>query len=114
MAKQLSPLEKEFLVKTFLSNPNVSVSNFCEANCISTASLNKWVKLYKLQGLEGLITDKKKFPVLPDGVNQTEENYKREILKLRIEVERFKKNYTVQESPDGTITYIHLKEKNLQ
>ncbi|HEY5500167.1 MAG TPA: hypothetical protein VIK20_07280 [Bacteroidales bacterium] len=33
--------------------------------------------------------------VLPEGIDRTEESYKREILKLRIENERLKKNYTV-------------------
>ena len=49
--------------------------------------------------------------VLPEGINPTEEAYKREILKLRIENERLKKNYTVQMNEDGEQEYVRLKEK---
>ena len=42
----------------------------------------------------------------------TEEAYKREILKLRIENERLKKNYTVQENEAGEQEYVRLKPKN--
>lgn len=49
--------------------------------------------------------------VLPEGINPTEEAYKREILKLRIENERLKKNYTVQMNEDGEQEYVRLKKK---
>ena len=49
--------------------------------------------------------------VLPDGIDRTEENYKREILKLRIENERLKKNYTVKTLENGEQVYVHLKPK---
>ena len=49
--------------------------------------------------------------VLPEGINPTEEAYKREILKLRIENERLKKNYTVQTNEDGEQEYVRLKKK---
>ena len=46
----------------------------------------------KHQGLEGLSrADAQTGDVLPEGIDRTEENYKREILKLRIENERLKK-----------------------
>ena len=50
--------------------------------------------------------------VLPEGVDRTEENYKREILKLRIENERLKKNYIVERQEDGKLVYIPLRPKN--
>lgn len=114
MGKHLSPLEKEFLIKRYLSNPRVKLNDFCIANDISNTAFKKWLDIYKMEGIEGLSKGDKGYPVLPDGVEQTTENLKREIIKLRIENERFKKNYTVQENPDGTITYIRLKEKSSQ
>ena len=50
--------------------------------------------------------------ILPEGVDRTEENYKREILKLRIENERLKKNYTVEKRENGETVFIPLKPKN--
>lgn len=50
--------------------------------------------------------------VLPEGVDRTEEAYKREIIRLRIENERLKKNYTVETSEDGKTVYVPLKPKN--
>ena len=50
--------------------------------------------------------------VLPEGIDRTEEAYKREILKLRIENERLKKNYTVQTNEAGEQEYVRLKVKN--
>ena len=45
-------------------------------------------------------------------MDPTEEAYKREILKLRIENERLKKNYTVQMNEAGEQEYVRLKAKN--
>ena len=50
--------------------------------------------------------------VLPEGIDRTEENYKREILKLRIENERLKKNYTIQKNGNGQTVFIRLRPKN--
>ena len=66
-------------------------------------------------GLEGLSRADSTTPdVLPDGIDRTEENYKREILKLRIENERLKKNYTVRTNEAGEQEYVRLKPKNLK
>ena len=46
------------------------------------------------------------------GLTNREENYKREILKLRIENERLKKNYTVKTLENGEQVYVPLKPKN--
>lgn len=43
--------------------------------------------------------------MLPEGIDRTEEAYKREILKLRIENERLK-NYTVRTREDGTSMFV--------
>ena len=114
MSKQFSPLEKEFLVKRFLSNPSIKLSDFARINGISDTSLRKWVEIYKNEGIEGFTRGNKELQILPDGLEGNEENYKREIIKIKIELERLKKNYTVTQNPDGTTTYKHLKEKNTQ
>ena len=68
------------------------MSDFCERAGVSTGAFQKWLKQYEEQGLEGLArADAEIKNVLPDGVDPTEEAYKREILKLRIENERLKK-----------------------
>ncbi len=113
MGMQLNPLEKEFLVKRFRRNPGVKISDFCEANNVSTTAFKKWLKQYEEQGIEGLArADAIVGDVLPEGIDRKEENYKREILKLRIENERLKKNYTVKMLEDGEQVYVHLKPKN--
>ncbi|MGO5327686.1 helix-turn-helix domain-containing protein, partial [Oscillospiraceae bacterium LCP21S3_A1] len=97
MSKHLNPLEKEFLIRQYKSNYRIKMRDFCEANHISTGSFQKWIKQYDEGGLEGLArADSEIKDVLPEGIDRTEESYKREILKLRIENERLKKNYVVQ------------------
>lgn len=112
MGKHLDPLQKEFLIRRYLSNPETKLSDFCDANGISDGAFRKWLKQYETQGLEGLArADAHTGGVLPEGIDRTEENYKREILKLRIENERLKKNYTVR-TENGAQVYVPLKPKN--
>lgn len=114
MGKHLDPLQKEFLIRQFRSNPEIRTSEFCEANNISITAFRMWLKQYEAGGLEGLSrADAETGDVLPEGVERTEENYKREILKLRIENERLKKRYIVETTEDGEQIYIPLKPKNL-
>lgn len=115
MSKHLNPLEKEFLIRQCKSNPRVKLSDFCESNHVSDGAFKKWLKQYEEGGLEGLArADAEIRDVLPEGVDRTEESYKREILKLRIENERLKKNYTVRVSETGEQEYVRLKPKNLK
>lgn len=115
MSKHKNPLEKEFLIRQYESNQTIKMRDFCERNCISTGAFQKWIKQYNEAGLEGLArADAEIQEVLPDGIDRTEESYKREILKLRIENERLKKNYTVQTNEAGEQEYVHLKAKNLK
>lgn len=82
-------------------------------NNITEGSLKKWMKQYEEGGLEGLArADSGIQSIIPDGFDRTEESYKREILKLRIENERLKKNYVVQMNGDGEPEYVRLKEKS--
>ena len=113
MAKHLNPLEKEFLIRQYKSNLTIKLSDFCKSNGISEASFRKWRRQYEEGGLEGLArADAEIGDVLPDGIDRTEEAYKREILKLRIENERLKKNYTVQTNEAGEQEYVRLKPKS--
>lgn len=92
MGKHLNPLEKEFLIRKFKSNSLIKLSEFCTVNNISDAAFRKWLRQYDEGGLEGLArADADLKDVLPDGIDRTEEAYKREILRLRIENERLKK-----------------------
>ena len=112
MSKHLNPLEKEFLVKQYKSNPTLKMSDFCRANNISGAALRKWIKQYDEGGIEGLArADADIKEILPEGIDRTEEAYKKEILKLRIENERLKKNYAVRMNEAGEQEYVRLKPK---
>lgn len=92
MAKHLNPLEKEFLIRQYKSNQKIKLSDFCTANHISDSAFKNWLKQYDEGGLEGLAhADSEIREVLPEGIDKTEESYKREILRLRIENERLKK-----------------------
>lgn len=52
MGKHLDPLQKEFLIRRYLSNPETKLSDFCDANGISDGVFKKWMKQYETQGLE--------------------------------------------------------------
>ncbi len=113
MAKHLNPLEKEFLIRQFKSNPRIKLTDFCTANHVSDSAFKKWLQQYNEGGLEGLArADAEIREVLPEGIDRTEEAYKREILKLRIENERLKKSYAVQINEAGEREYVRLKEKS--
>ena len=110
MAKHLNPLEKEFLIHQFKRNPAIKTSDFCEAHQISASAFRNWMKQYEEHGLAR--ADAEIGSVLPEGVDPTEEAYRREILKLRIENERLKKIYIVRTNEDVEQEYIRLKAKN--
>ena len=113
MGKHLNPLEKEFLIHKYKSNPLISLKQFCMVNSVSDGAFKKWLKQYDEGGLEALArADAEIQEVLPEGVERTEEAYKREILRLRIENERLKKNYTARRNADGKMEYFRLKTKN--
>ena len=95
MAKHLNPLEKEFLIHQYKLNGQIKLRDFCSIHHISDGAFKIWLK-----------------EVLPEGIDRTEEAYKREILRLRIENERLKKNYAVVKNADGQTEYVRLKTKN--
>lgn len=111
----LNPLEKEMLIKLYRRSPGVKMGDFCRANNVSDTAFKSWVKHYDEGGLEGLYRSKKMPELLPEGVDRTAENYKRELIKTRIELERVKKNYTRIQSPDGKQTgCVRLSGKNMK
>ena len=111
----LNPLEKEMLIKLYRRSPGIKLMEFCRINNVSDAAFKAWVKKYDEDGLEGLYRSKKTPELLPEGVDKTAENYKRELIKTRIELERLKKNYTLSLSPDGEQKeYVTLSEKTTQ
>ena len=113
MAKHYNPLEKEFLIKQYNSNMKIKLSDFCEVHGISASAFRNWIKAYDASGIEGLSRSEAGLrDILPKGIDRTEEGYKREILKLRIENERLKKNYAVQTNENGEQVYVRLKERN--
>lgn len=115
MGVRLNPLEKEVLIKRYQAKPGTDIYDFCEINGISISAFKKWLKQYSEEGIEGLITKGRGSEVqiiLPEGVEQTPENLKREIMRLRIENERLKKNYCVKTGPDGEKVFIRLRERN--
>lgn len=115
MAKHLNPLEKEFLIRKYKENLRVKLPDFCRVNNVSDAAFRRWLKQYEEGGLEGLArADAKIQEILPEGFDRTEESYKREIMRLRIENERLKKNYTVQTNEAGEREYVRLREKSLK
>ena len=109
----LNPLEKEFLIRPFKLNGRIKLSDFCTRHHVSDAAFRKWLKQYEEGGLEELVrADAEIKEVLPEGIDRTEEAYKREILRLRIENERLKKSYAVQMNEAGEQEYVRLREKS--
>ena len=103
--------------RTPLKSSNHSFHNnfsiFLLALSITCVSMVTRLKQYEEGSLEGLArTDAEFREVLPEGIDRTEEAYKREILRLRIENERLKKSYAVQMNEAGEQEYVRLKEKS--
>jgi len=115
MGNILNPLEKEMLIKLYRRSPGIKLGEFCRINNVSDASFKSWIKKYDEEGLEGLYRSKKVPELLPEGIDKTAENYKRELIKTRIELERLKKNYTLSRLSDGERKeYVTLSEKTTQ
>lgn len=106
-----SPEERARLVTQFLDS-GMSVTAFCEKHGIARYTLYRWLKTYKEKGIDGLLGTpygrlQKVAPEL-----KTDDELRKEILRLRIENERLKKNYEVRTTPDGKTEYVRLKPKN--
>lgn len=97
----LNPLEKEFLIRQWRRNPDVTMDEFCKANNVSKAAFANWLRRYESEGIEGLYRSKRTPRLLPEGVDEDAENLKRELIRTRIELERLKKGYTRIPAEDG-------------
>ena len=75
---KLNPLEKEMLIRLYRRNPNTTMSEFCAANNVSTGAFKNWVRKYDEGGLAALYRTKKTPSLLPEGVDEDEENLRRE------------------------------------
>ena len=72
MAKHKNPLEKEFLIRQYKSNPGIKIRDFCVKNNISVGAFQKWLKQYEEGGIEGLArADAEIKEVLPEGIDRT-------------------------------------------
>lgn len=112
MSKRLNPFEKELLIKLFRKSKDISKREFCRANNVTLQTFNKWIEQYDSAGIEGLAAGSRLPDVLPEGINPTEEAYKKEILRLTLENELLKKNYAIRTTPDGKIQMQRLSPKN--
>ena len=103
--------EKNRLITLFIEF-NETVTVFCEKHGIPSATFYRWLSVYKKDGACGLDGKKNsKFNSIASD-KETETELRKEILRLRIENERLKKNYTVRRRPDGKTEYTRLKAKN--
>lgn len=101
---KLNPLEKEMLIRPYRRNPNTKMSDFCAANNVSTAAFESWAKEYDGGGLAALYRSRKTPTLLPEGVDESGENLRREPMRTRLELERLKKGYTRTLDADGRPT----------
>ena len=95
-----SPKEKEQIILEYL-NGKVGYRVVARSHDISFSVFRKWIKQYKVLGIEGLKPNtgkcsKKGIKGRPKKAKTREEELERENLKLRIEIERLKKGYYVK------------------
>ena len=85
----------------------------CAANNVSTAAFKSWIDKYDEGGLSALYRSKRTPTLLPEGVDETEENLRRELIRTRLELERLKKGYTRTLDEDGRPTgFVLVSEGN--
>ena len=94
-------------------NPGIRLSDFCRADNVSEAAFKTWLKKYDAEGLSGLCRSKKTPSLLPDGVDETEESLRRELIRTRIELERLKRGHARIPRGDGTPgEFVPVSEKS--
>lgn len=112
MGKHLNPLQKEFLIHNYKSGC-LKLKDYCIANNVSDTAFKKWLKQYEEAGLAGLArADAELKDVFPEGVDKSVEALKRDILRLRIENERLKKNYTTRVNASRQTEYVPLRTRS--
>lgn len=109
----LSAMEKEFYVRKYMEHPEISFAKFCKVYDIPKSSFAEWIHKYREHGLMGLEDARVRLrKVLPPDTEQTERNLRLEVLRLRIENERLKKNYTARRGEDGRMEYTRLRPRS--
>jgi len=106
-----SESEKLNIVIKFF-NSGLMQRDFCEIHDINTRTLQRWIKQYREQGPESFKAKEDLIASKASESFRTEQELRDEILRLRIENERLKKNYTVQKSEDGKTEFIRLRAKS--
>lgn len=106
-----SPEDRLEIVQKYFATGKTAIE-FAEEYGICKSTLLRWAKVYKEKGVEGLSKKRAKLTAAVAPELTTDDELRKEILKLRIENERLKKNYIVQKTPDGQTEYIRLKAKN--
>ena len=108
MGKRGRQLTKEEAIRLveFYQLSEEGVAEFSEKHGISKAHLYRLIKKYGGQHTEKSLSEE-------DHIRR-EKELQAEILKLRIENERLKKNYTVRTTEDGRTEYIRLRERNTE
>lgn len=114
--KYWSKEEKLKLIKEHLDN-NISTNEITTKENISNGMYNNWLKKYLEYGEKGLENKKKPGNPLSKYINKKQlndiEKQEYENMKLRIENERLKKGYMVEE--DGQVVIFNgSKNKNLK
>jgi transposase-like protein len=108
-----SPEERARLVTLFMDS-GMTVTAFSEKHGIARYTLYRWIKTYEEHGINGLLGEPyAKIPKIAPEL-QSDAELRKEILRLRIENERLKKNYTVRTTPDGKTEYVRLKPKSMK
>ena len=83
---------------------------------VDSGTVRKWTRIYLSEGESGLVNKRKPGNPLSKYQRRNElselEKLEYENMKLRIENERLKKNYTVRRRTDGKTEYTRLKAKN--
>ena len=103
--RQLKVEEKIRLMELYQDSKD-TMQEFCDKHGLSRTSLYRILKDYGGQPVEQSLSEAEHI--------QREKELQLEILKLKIENERLKKNYTVRITEDGKTEYIRLRARNLK
>ena len=103
--KYLKAEEKLRLLEQYLDYDGI-MDEFCSEHKVSRATMYRILKEYGGQNYETKELEK--------DFMLREKELQKEILRLRIENERLKKNYIVRKKEDGKTEYIRLRARNLK
>lgn len=101
--KQLKTEEKIRLMELYHDSEE-AVEEFCNTHGLSRTTFYRIKKEYDGHRVEQTLSEAEHI--------QREKELQLENMKLKIENERLKKNYTVRKTEDGKMEYIRLRAKN--